>query len=217
MTKYGRPALVVPASSTRAMFGWSMRARAWRSASKRAMTCFESMPALMSLSATTRLTGAVCWAIQTVPMPPSPICSSSLYGPMRPPGTSGDDACSAAPEIAPVAGDSAAGFSRKLPAPSWSRSKCSTCRRNSGCPAQPRDVAELDQFGRLGVGAGQPREGGVDVQHVVEAFGRGGGELVEVQASATAAPLLALLAAGVIDEDAAHRLRRGGEEVPATV
>ena len=56
---------VVPASSTRAMFGWSIRASACRSASKRAMTCRESMPALMSLTATRRLTGSVCWAIQT--------------------------------------------------------------------------------------------------------------------------------------------------------
>ena len=35
-----------------------------------------------------------------------------------------------------VVADSAAGFSRKLPAPSWSRSKFSTCWRNSGCRAQ---------------------------------------------------------------------------------
>ena len=39
ITKYGRPLSVVPASSTRAMFGWSIIARACRSASKRAMTC----------------------------------------------------------------------------------------------------------------------------------------------------------------------------------
>ena len=32
------------------MLGWSIRARACRSASKRAMTCRESMPALMNLS-----------------------------------------------------------------------------------------------------------------------------------------------------------------------
>src|SRR5207247_1584083 len=70
------------------MLAWSMRARAWRSASKRAMTCRESMPALMSLTATSRLTGCVCWPIQTVPMPPSPICSKSLYGPMTVPGRS---------------------------------------------------------------------------------------------------------------------------------
>ena len=39
ITKNGRPVSVAPASSTLAMFGWSMSARAWRSASKRAMTC----------------------------------------------------------------------------------------------------------------------------------------------------------------------------------
>ena len=35
----------------------------------------------MSLTATQRLTGSVWSAIQTVPMPPSPICWSSLYRP----------------------------------------------------------------------------------------------------------------------------------------
>ena len=35
-------------------------------------------PALMSFTATLRRTGCVCSAIQTVPMPPSPIASSSL-------------------------------------------------------------------------------------------------------------------------------------------
>src|SRR5262245_5352237 len=69
MTKYGRPPAVVPASRTRAMLGWSISARACRSASKRAMTCFESIPALMSLTATSRLTGSVCWAIHTAPIP----------------------------------------------------------------------------------------------------------------------------------------------------
>ena len=75
----------------------------------------------------------------------------------------------------------------------------------------------LGLAGYLGVGAGQPCEGGVDVQHLVETFGSGGGKLVEVQARATAAPFLALLATGVIDEDAAHGLGRGGEEVAAAV
>ena len=50
------------------------QASACRSASNRAMTCRESIPALMSLTATSRLTGSHCCAIQTVPMPPSPIC-----------------------------------------------------------------------------------------------------------------------------------------------
>ncbi len=41
MTKYGRPVSVVPASSTLAMLGWSISARACRSASKRAITCLR--------------------------------------------------------------------------------------------------------------------------------------------------------------------------------
>ena len=65
--------------------GWSIRASACRSASKRARTCLESMPSLTTLTATRRWIGSVCSAIQTVPMPPSPICSSSLYGPMTVP------------------------------------------------------------------------------------------------------------------------------------
>ena len=54
MAKYGRPCGVVPPSKTVAMVGWSMSARAWRSASKRATTCAESIPALMTLRATWR-------------------------------------------------------------------------------------------------------------------------------------------------------------------
>ena len=46
MVKYGRPLEVAPASSTLAMFGWFIMARAWRSASKRASTCLVSMPGL---------------------------------------------------------------------------------------------------------------------------------------------------------------------------
>ncbi len=47
------------------------------------------MPALISLTATRRLTGSVCWAIQTrCPLPPSPIGSISLYGPITVPGLS---------------------------------------------------------------------------------------------------------------------------------
>ena len=48
---------MVPASKTLAMLGWSIRARAWRSAPNRARTWRLSMPALMSLSATVRRTG----------------------------------------------------------------------------------------------------------------------------------------------------------------
>ena len=64
MTKNGRPSCSPP-SSTLAMFGWSISASACRSASNRASTCFESIPALMSLTATSRLTGSVCLARQT--------------------------------------------------------------------------------------------------------------------------------------------------------
>ncbi|HMF12901.1 MAG TPA: hypothetical protein VKE94_11360 [Gemmataceae bacterium] len=70
------------------MLGWSIIASAWRSASKRAITWRESMPGLMIFSATRRFTGRSCSATKTRPMPPSPICSKSLYGPMTVPGRS---------------------------------------------------------------------------------------------------------------------------------
>ena len=59
ITKNGWPASVVPPSKTRAMLGWSIKASACRSASNRASTARESMPILISFSATCRLTGAV--------------------------------------------------------------------------------------------------------------------------------------------------------------
>ncbi len=62
-----------------------MIARAWRSASNLATTCAVSIPALMIFSATRRRTGLSCSARKTVPIPPSPICWSSLYGPIRVP------------------------------------------------------------------------------------------------------------------------------------
>ena len=89
ITKYGRPVSVAPASSTLAMFGWSISASACRSASKRAITCRVSMPGLMTFSATLRRTGCCCSAMNTTPKPPSPICSSSLYRPMTEPTRAG--------------------------------------------------------------------------------------------------------------------------------
>ena len=61
------------------MLGWSIIASACRSCSKRcehgpANPC----PVLISFSATLRLTGSVCLATQTSPMPPSPIFSCSV-------------------------------------------------------------------------------------------------------------------------------------------
>ena len=49
-------------SSTRAMFGWSIMASAWRSASKRAMTLFVSNPGFITFNATRRRTGWLCSA-----------------------------------------------------------------------------------------------------------------------------------------------------------
>ena len=63
------------------MFGWSISASACRSCSKRWSTARESMPGLMSFSATLRFTGSVCFATHTSPMPPSPIRSCSVYRP----------------------------------------------------------------------------------------------------------------------------------------
>jgi hypothetical protein len=73
ITKYGRPFAVAPPSSTLAMFGWSISASAWRSASNRTTTSRVSMPSLTIFSATLRTTGSRCSAIHTVPMPPSPM------------------------------------------------------------------------------------------------------------------------------------------------
>ena len=78
ITKKGRPVSVAPASRTPAMLGWSIIARAWRSASKRAMTWPVSMPGLMTFSATLRRMGVSCSAMKTTPMPPSPIFWRSL-------------------------------------------------------------------------------------------------------------------------------------------
>jgi hypothetical protein len=52
------------------------------------MTCRLSIPGLMTFRATSRFTGSVCCAIQTPPMPPSPISCTSLYGPITVPGRS---------------------------------------------------------------------------------------------------------------------------------
>ena len=48
------------------------------------------MPGLMILRATVRRTGCCCSAMKTTPKPPSPICSSSLYGPICVPGQFGE-------------------------------------------------------------------------------------------------------------------------------
>src|SRR5262249_4763866 len=68
--------------------GMLHQARAWRSASKRAMTWRLSMPGLMILRATCRCTGWICSGRKTLPMPPSPSGRTNLYGPITVPGPS---------------------------------------------------------------------------------------------------------------------------------
>ena len=68
--------------------GMVHEASACRSASNRAMNWAESIPGLITLSAAVRRTGAVCSARKTTPMPPSPICSISVYGPTTDPARS---------------------------------------------------------------------------------------------------------------------------------
>src|SRR5262249_29346297 len=93
------------------------------------MTCLESMPALISFNATRRLTGSVCCAIQTVPMPPSPIGSMSLYGPMTVPGCSGEPAPGLSWATVPPA--ATGGASRKLPARSGAASSPAMAARRA--------------------------------------------------------------------------------------
>ncbi len=57
------------------MFGWSIIERACRSISNRAITSRVSIPNLMTLTAARSVTGAVCSAKYTTPMPPSPMRS----------------------------------------------------------------------------------------------------------------------------------------------
>src|SRR5262249_141790 len=107
------------------------------------MVCFEPRSALMSLSATRRLTGAPCWAIHTVPMPPSPICSKSLYWPITVPGRSvGGCSSTVRPPLPPALpsptreGKSVEGPCKKLPASRWACNRSSSWARNSASPWQ---------------------------------------------------------------------------------
>ena len=82
---------------------------------------------------------------------------------------------------------------------------------------QAGEVAELHEPGRVGIVAFQPAQGLVEGEEVVGG-GLGGGEILgKFDARPAAAVLLGLLAAGLIDQDAAHRLGGGGKEVAAAV
>ena len=148
MTKYGRPPSVVPPSNTLAMFGWSIRARACRSASNRATTCLRVHPRLDHLQGHPPADRArSARPRRPTPMPPSPICSSSLYGPMtacrrRPGSRAGRSAAAAWP---------AAGRSRKLPARKWSATRRSDLRaRRAASPPQAAVEERGPRVGRSG-------------------------------------------------------------------
>src|SRR5262249_21354111 len=79
------------------------------------------------------------------------------------------------------------------------------------------EVAEPDELGRGGVFTGEFLDRVVDDQQLIRAGQGNEVRAVQVHPLQTAAPFLASLAAGVVDEDAAHGLGSGGEEVAAAV
>ena len=82
---------------------------------------------------------------------------------------------------------------------------------------QPGEVAELHELGLDRVLGFELRQGLVEGQEVLGG-GRGRDvDVVEVLPLQPAAVLLGPLAAGVLDEDATHRLGRRGEEVAAAI
>ena len=82
---------------------------------------------------------------------------------------------------------------------------------------QSGEVAQLNQLGGLGILGGQAGQGFVDVEKLVRRRGEADVGGVEGHTTTPAAAFVGLLAAGLIDENAAHRLGRGGEEVTAAV
>src|SRR5262249_28743468 len=76
------------------------------------------------------------------------------------------------------------------------------------------EEAELDQLRRLGIGLRELREGLVDRNQIVGTLWSR--QLVEVEwdANPTLSAPRSSLAAGVLDQDAAHRLGRRREEMP---
>src|SRR5262245_32894211 len=82
---------------------------------------------------------------------------------------------------------------------------------------QAGEVAKLDQLGGRPVGPLQGGQGLVQGEQVVGAARRRDVHVFERDAPPTGPPLAGLLAAGALDEDAAHRLGRRGEEVTAAV
>ena len=82
---------------------------------------------------------------------------------------------------------------------------------------QPAEVAAFDDADHAVVDVGQIVERGVDRDQLVERRGRTEFVLDSRQADAIAAPLAGVPRARVIDQDAAHRVRRGPEEMRAAL
>ena len=83
---------------------------------------------------------------------------------------------------------------------------------------QPGEIAELDESGLKGVHSGQPGEGGVEGDEVEVRFRDRDGVVRQLDVdSPTPTVFEALLAPGAVDEDAAHGLGGGGEEVAPAV
>src|SRR5687768_15530886 len=82
---------------------------------------------------------------------------------------------------------------------------------------QTGEVAELDELGLFGVFFGELGQGVVEGDQVVGRGGEGEAGLVEVDAAEAAAAFGSGAAAGLLDEDSAHGLGGGGEEMPAAV
>ena len=88
------------------------------------MTCRLSSPGWMIFKATRRWTGFSCSAMNTTPMPPSPIFCRSLYGPMSVPGPSVSRGKTSGSihwpgRASTVAPSAPAGLSRRLAGWSW--------------------------------------------------------------------------------------------------
>ena len=82
---------------------------------------------------------------------------------------------------------------------------------------QTDEIAELDQFGLLRFEGGEAVEGFVQRQKLVVRRGAGDFEFVHVEMRGTGAAALPAFAAGAGDEDAAHGLGGGAEEVRAVL
>lgn len=79
---------------------------------------------------------------------------------------------------------------------------------------QSREIAELDDFGREGIGRVEPVEGVVEGQQFVGVLARFDGEFIEWLPLSLAAPLERCFLASPFDENTAHGFGRSGQKMP---